>query len=393
MEILTNNKDVFHIKIYVAAGSIYEDPAVAGISHVLEHMMLKRCKKFNEEKLLKALAVIGGIYNATTSNDVTVYYANTHIDNYKHLLHIFHQCIMTPVFKPDELEIEKKIVLQEISGFYDNGGTLYNEVRKCILHSKNPYAALVEGSAETIKRITVNDLTKYYKERYSSMSIIVNCPARVKSTIQRIIPKLFPIKYLTCDSPEIVLNSQRFSPSIKVIKKDGLHQSSIKFIFVSFAKSQIRENTIFGFIRFALVSSGLYSILMYELRLKHGLIYSIESENECFRYMGLFKISISSSSGKSKLIIKKTKAILDKICKYGLSDTLLNFYKKSYINMMKYLFTDDEFLTKMYGEHRFYGLTDMSHTAVFDIITSITNKDVTQIATQVFSKYGQLFIN
>ena len=56
------------------AGSIYEKDKIRGISHLLEHMLMKRTKHYTNKTLSSEITKIGGISNAGTSKDVTYYY-------------------------------------------------------------------------------------------------------------------------------------------------------------------------------------------------------------------------------------------------------------------------------------------------------------------------------
>ena len=64
INIITNTTNMFNIFIYVPAGSIYEKKGIFGISHLLEHMLMKRTKQFSSVELPKELTYIGGISNA-----------------------------------------------------------------------------------------------------------------------------------------------------------------------------------------------------------------------------------------------------------------------------------------------------------------------------------------
>ena len=61
--------------IFVGAGSRYEDDDVAGASHFLEHMLFKgTAKRPDPQMISRAIESVGGILNASTDREATLYY-------------------------------------------------------------------------------------------------------------------------------------------------------------------------------------------------------------------------------------------------------------------------------------------------------------------------------
>ena len=57
------------------AGSLWETPQTRGLSHFCEHMMFKGSAKFGPGTYWKMVQRNGGLANAYTSRDITVYYS------------------------------------------------------------------------------------------------------------------------------------------------------------------------------------------------------------------------------------------------------------------------------------------------------------------------------
>ncbi|KUO91072.1 MAG: hypothetical protein AT710_07610 [Thermocladium sp. ECH_B] len=64
---------VVAIAVGVGIGSIYEEPNQRGISHLLEHMMFKSNKWIKGEELDMMIEGLGGMANAFTGRDYTIY--------------------------------------------------------------------------------------------------------------------------------------------------------------------------------------------------------------------------------------------------------------------------------------------------------------------------------
>lgn len=385
-----NKKKVFHIFAYALAGSIYEDDKYRGISHLLEHMVLKHTKKYTEKELLSQITTLGGSYNAVTDRDVTFYYILTHMDNFKKSVDIVHSVMNEPIFQKYEFDLERKVVFEEISRRLDNDGNLYNLSYLSILGINNIYAQPVEGNRKTLNNVTVDDLTNYFKERYKNIMIFVNCDIHSKDEVEKYLFHKFgnnkPLQNFN-EIPIIYKGLDFASRIIVVPKKYGQYTTHI--MFPSFPRSMIKENIILNFIKYCLSSSGLYSILMFQLRAKRGLIYSISSINETYRYLGLLRIVIQTSDKDTCHILSIVLNILQKLKNNGLSDKLIKYYKIGYLNEQKYAFTSDEFNTIFHSEGLFYGC-DISMDDYLQSIKSISADDIKEIASKIldFNKIG-----
>ena len=64
------------VSIYIAAGSRYETQPESGVSHFIEHMLFKGTEKRpNAQIISEAIDNVGGVMNAATDREYTVYYA------------------------------------------------------------------------------------------------------------------------------------------------------------------------------------------------------------------------------------------------------------------------------------------------------------------------------
>ncbi|NLA22009.1 MAG: insulinase family protein, partial [Candidatus Marinimicrobia bacterium] len=65
---------VIYSQLTYNVGSKYEPFGKTGISHVVEHMMFKGTNRFPKGTISELISANGGIFNAYTSTDITVYY-------------------------------------------------------------------------------------------------------------------------------------------------------------------------------------------------------------------------------------------------------------------------------------------------------------------------------
>src|SRR3990167_7374252 len=69
-----NRAPVVVSQVWYKVGSSYERDGITGISHVLEHMMFRGTHQYSSEQLKRLITENGGVFNAMTTTDFTMYY-------------------------------------------------------------------------------------------------------------------------------------------------------------------------------------------------------------------------------------------------------------------------------------------------------------------------------
>ena len=387
---ITNNNGMFNIYAYVPAGSIYEKKGIRGISHLLEHMLMKRTKNLSNKELYGKMTEIGGITNAGTVKDLTYYYINTHIDNFKTATDIMYDIIKNPEFDKEELEKEKKVVLEEYAMYEDDwADIIYNTSIKTVLN-KNEYEMKIIGEPGDIKRITIKDLQNYFNKYYISKFILcVNIDKKHLDSVEKYIDNVFKLdmrKVSKLDISSLDSKASHFSVfprgKIEIMQMDFSQYNTV-ITFPSFSIYMVREMVVLNFLRFALTSSGLNSLLFRKIRLERGLVYSISSSSEENRGMGLFQISFGTTNANTVYIMSLILSLLSDMKVAGLNEKDLKYFKKSMMNSQKYLFSKENFKELWEFNSIFYQL-NLDQSRFMDIIQDIKNEDIKSVSSTVF---------
>lgn len=388
VNVITNKQNIFCIYVCVDAGGVHETRDNGGISHVLEHMLLKRTKHYTENALIHKLSELGGTANATTDKDATCYYVYTVAENWREAIDILASVVIFPRFDSKELEIEKKIIVEEIHMRKDKFMDCYNASVNTVLHPSNPYCHRVEGTIANVRKFAPRDLMRAHAERYGRFLVLANCPRQLKARVAARIAAKFGSR--TVEFEGVGRESLRFHSRVDAMRTEKSQYTHI-VTFPSFPKRELRKNAILNFIRFAFINGSFKSRLFYKLRTKLGLVYSVSSSNDTYRELGLFNIEASSAKDDAERILSEILSTLESAASRGLSPEELKFYKKSFLNNKKLVFADEEFRTMWSAEHLFYGC-DATIEDYERALRSITNDDIKRVAREVFdiSKIGVL---
>ena len=89
------------VSFYVGAGSRYEGAAEAGISHLVEHLCFKGSERWPTARAIsEAIEGVGGVLNAGTDRELTVYYAKVPAAHLDLAMSVVADLVVRPVAGP-----------------------------------------------------------------------------------------------------------------------------------------------------------------------------------------------------------------------------------------------------------------------------------------------------
>jgi predicted Zn-dependent peptidase len=332
----------------------------------------------------KSLTYIGGRYNAATYKDVTYYYIETHMSNYKAAIDLLYQITCRLNFNEDDLRTERKVVIEELGQTLDSfDHKFFSLANGSLLHEDNVYMNSVIGTKKTLGNLTLGNLKAYAKERYNNHVIMLNCDESIKDAAFKYVKHVFGHQETISINEERYMDlGKRFDPKIIFLNKN-FKQYISRITFRTYPVSHIKENITLKFIHYCLTASGLHSILNHTIREKRGLVYSMQSYIELFRYLGLYCIQFSSNSKRTDYILNLVFNVLHNLKTKGLSENIIEFYRTSYLNTIKMRLADEEYRTNSHGLMSFYG-ADVADADILKYVRAITNQDIVDVASYVF---------
>jgi zinc protease len=118
--LLTNRQaPVVTSALFYRAGTRDEPAGHGGVAHFLEHMMFKGSGRYGPGEIDRITQALGGVNNAFTSHDGTVYYFNFAADRWTEALAIETDRISSLTLDPEQVASERQVILEEIA-MYDS---------------------------------------------------------------------------------------------------------------------------------------------------------------------------------------------------------------------------------------------------------------------------------
>jgi predicted Zn-dependent peptidase len=162
------------VSYYVRTGSRDEyDPAIAGVSHFLEHMVFKGTKDLDWQQITLEFNKIGAEINAFTSHEATVFYARVlgeYVDRAVELL----SDMMYPRLEESDFTTEKEVIVNEIARSEDQPSNLAFRRMMQTYFGDYPLGHDVLGSRESIRAMQIEKMREYWRRRYAANNLILS---------------------------------------------------------------------------------------------------------------------------------------------------------------------------------------------------------------------------
>jgi len=150
-------------------GSWSDPTEYPGMAHFTEHLLFMASKTYPEENgYFKQVGNNGGMLNAYTASDRTVYMFTVNHDAFPATLDYFSHMFIDPLFSQSGVGRELHAVDQEHDKNIENDGFREYMVFKATGNPNHPNARFATGNAETLGGIPREAVIKWYQENYSS---------------------------------------------------------------------------------------------------------------------------------------------------------------------------------------------------------------------------------
>lgn len=179
-------------------GSVDEEKGRAGFAHLFEHLMFQGTKNLPPNEVSRLVETNGGVDNAYTMKSNTTYYEIVPSWALESILWAEADRMRGLLISPRELEVEKRVVLEEMGQTYDNQP--YRRATDVVMGGlaftrwANSHATI--GDASDIRAATLEDVRRFYDRHYGPENAVLALVGDIDvSQARRLVLKHFgPIK-------------------------------------------------------------------------------------------------------------------------------------------------------------------------------------------------------
>jgi predicted Zn-dependent peptidase len=161
------------VGIWVRAASAHEEPRTMGVSHLLEHMVFKGTERRSAREIALELETRGGALDAFTARDHTSYQARVLDADLPRALDVLTDIVLHPTLREADFELERKVVLEEISTVEDTPDDLVFDLHARALWPEHAYGFPILGTRESVTAMRATDLRDLHERAYHPRQIVI----------------------------------------------------------------------------------------------------------------------------------------------------------------------------------------------------------------------------
>jgi predicted Zn-dependent peptidase len=296
--------------IWIRAGSRDEKVEVAGISHLMEHMLFKGTPEMDALGIAQAFEGIGAQENAATGEEYTLLYARFLPEHLGSALDIMSDMVLRPTLV--DLEREREVIVEEIKMYEDRPDQLADEYLSSLIFHEDPLGRPIIGSAETVRGVDHHTLEDFHTNTYTAPNVFVVAAGKLDpEEVERMVEER--LSGLPEGEP-FVREARPTTPESRIFfkfKETEQYHVSLGSLGIP-AKSEDRYamaalNNVLG--------GGMSSRLFQEVREKRGLAYAVFSYHQGYSDAGAIKTYVGSTTGNVEeavgVIVEQLSRVMD----------------------------------------------------------------------------------
>lgn len=368
------------IGIWVANGSRHERRESNGVAHFIEHLLFKGTKRRSALDISREIDSVGGILNAFTSREFVCYYTKVLDKFLPKAVDLLSDIFLYSQFDNEEIEKERKVILQEISMQEDTPDDYIHDLFSQNLWRGHPLGMPIIGNEESVGKLDRNFLIGYMNDYYRADDIIIAAAGNVD---HRDLLHLFSdlCNNVPSGSGKKATRRPRYKKSVTVVEKD-LEQVHLCLGLKSLP--QDHEQRYEAYIMNTILGGGMSSRLFQEVREKKGLAYSIYSYLASHSDSGSLAVYAGTSHERLVELIDITMREFKRLKKKAITRIELDSAKEQLKgNILLSMESSDNRMSKLAKNEIYYGRYQ-SIQELMEGFDRVTAKSLQDLSQQIF---------
>ncbi|WP_432807700.1 M16 family metallopeptidase [Pantanalinema sp. GBBB05] len=277
--------DIIAARIFIRAGSRWELPHQAGLSHLIAAVLTKGTDRLSSLEIAEQVESVGASLSTDATTDYFLLSLKTVSSDFEDILKLASQLLRSPAFPESELELERRLTLQAIRSQQEQPFTIAFDQLRWMMYGEHPYALPGLGTINSVTQLQAEDLHHYHQTHFRPDNIVISLSGRIQTDaavqlIQQVFGDWQPpdVPLPTLDLPPVLTQ-----PLTKAIAQET-QQSIIMLGYLAPGIGTLSEQESLSTQEYSALKllntylgNGLSSRLFVELREKRGLAYEVSA--------------------------------------------------------------------------------------------------------------------
>ena len=375
---------ITHCCFIVNAGSRDETAQQTGLAHFIEHLLFKQTERRNTTQILNRLELVGADLNAYTTKEYTCIHASLLNQHLERAIDLFEDILFHSTFPEDEQEKERGVILDEIASYLDQPEEAIQDDFESLLFKDHPIGENILGTPETVAKLSSSDIGDFITANYNTSEMVFALSGNYQfKQIIKLSEKYLgtlPINSAAKTRTKPQRNGHGHNISLKPISQTHCIMGT-----QAYSSSHPNKNGLL-LLNNLLGGMGMSSRLNLEIREKHGIAYTIESNYSPLTDTGIFSIYFGTDNEKAEKATRLIQKELKKLREQKLGTLQLHQTKQKFIGQIALAEENRMGLVISMAK----SLLDFNRVdtlqQVYDKINAVTAEQLLEISNEIFDK-------
>jgi predicted Zn-dependent peptidase len=280
------------VGIWIDSGSRRESPVESGLSHFIEHMVFKGTATRSAEDIARSVDSLGGNLDAYTGKELVCFNTKVLDEHLPIAFDVLADMVLRPAFRPEDIEKEKGVILEELKMEVDNPEYLVNETFSSNFFRGHPLGQSIIGTRQTIRGFDKKTVSDFYRSVYTPKNILITAAGNVKHAQ---LVDLVAAQFASLAPRALRKQVGPPDPQARINLKDKTSLEQIHMLAGVPAYPVAHPSRFSAYVLNVLLGGSMSSRLFQTIREQRGLAYAVFSDLNAYRDSGILAIYAGTS--------------------------------------------------------------------------------------------------
>ncbi|HIC88204.1 MAG TPA: insulinase family protein, partial [Anaerolineae bacterium] len=386
LRIITSSMPHTHsvsVGFYLAVGSRYEEDDNVGVSHFIEHMLFKGTAHWpTAADLAAAIEGRGGVFNASTSQEITTYWVKVAQPHLAVALEVLVDMLRAPTFAPEEIEKERHVISEEISMTLDIPEELVGILSNQLTWPNHPLGHDIAGTQASIAHLQRETILNFLYQHYRPSGTVIGVAGNVSHA--SVVEALGELLADWSDGPPSWFEPAPplpDKPRWRVVHRP-IEQAHVMITLPGLPRNDPRRFAL-GLLN-GILGEGMSSRLFQRVREQQGLAYSVESYASLLADTGIVNIYASVDPDRVDQAVRSLLNEVNRLREAPVSPEELHRAREYSKGRMLLSLEDTLAVSGWYGRQALLTNEILEVEQVIEALNAVTPEDIQQLAQDLF---------
>ena len=315
------------VRVLTRAGAVFDPDDRAGLAHLTGALLTRGTAKRTGPEVDSAIEFVGASLEAVAGRDSLTVALSVQKKDLALGLDLVSEVVLSPTFPPAEVTRKVSEIQAAIRRSEEDPGTVASRALSRLVYPGHPYGVPVEGTRESVARLTRDDVVKFYAQhvRPDTTVVAVVGAVTVDEARREITARLGAWARPAGAPQSITPVTAPASPREETVKRE-LTQSTIMF-----GRLAIRQTDPDYFplsVASYVLGGGSASRLYARVRDEAGLAYAVYSWLSTARYGAAFAVTAQTRTAEAPKVVVMVREELARMTRGAVAERELALAKQ-----------------------------------------------------------------